>query len=86
MSASCAPAAHVRHQRVRHAPGMSTTVLSTETGLTQRKRNLVEPSGGGGGWGRGGEGGRGGEEGSKATFRPNVTEIVIYNFEFEPQT
>ena len=48
---------------------MSTTGLSTENGLTERKRNLVEPGGGGdgvrvcgGGGGGGGEGGGGGAD------------------------
>ena len=45
----------LRSRRTRAAPAcspctdMSTTGLSTETGLTKRKRNLVEPGGGGGG-------------------------------------
>ena len=42
-----------RRTRAAHAcspcTGMSTTGLSTETGLTKRKRNPVEPGGGGGG-------------------------------------
>ena len=53
---------NLRSRRTRAAPacspctGMSTTGLSTETGLTKRKRNLVEPGGGGGAGGGGGGG------------------------------
>ena len=47
MSASCAPADYVRHQRVRHTAACRPLGSRPKTGLTQRKRNLVEPGSGG---------------------------------------
>ena len=47
MSASCALAAHVRHQRIRHAPACRPLGSRPKLVSQKRKRNLVEPGRGG---------------------------------------